>query len=376
MKARSASAILVMAAAAGVALMACRAQKTADATETLAPVVIGPENITVVAETTLVDGPSISGSLGAEREARVRAELGGSVLQVFAEPGQAVKQGQVLAQIEPQTAREQAAFTDALVRSLQNDLRLQQRNLERDKRLAEAGAVSTRAVEADSLAVSQAEASLAEANARQVVARRSLERATVRAPFAGIVSEQTASVGDVVKDGAELFTIVDPSSLRLEAQVPAEALQGLKVGTPVQFTVSGFRDERLTGRVTRIYPSVDPATRQVKILVTVPNPRQQLVVGLFAEGRVVASSRKGLTIPKAALDLKGVRPMVVQLDSGRLRHAEVALGLEDAVAELVEVTKGLAPGDTIILGSSRGLPEGTPAKVQVTAERSSASTAQ
>ena len=305
----------------------------------------------------------------------MRAELGGSVLQVYAEPGQAVKQGQVLAQIEPQTAREQATFTDALVRSLQNDLRLQQRNLERDKRLAEAGAVSTRVVEADSLAVSQAEASLAEANARQVVARRSLDRATIRAPFAGIVSEQTASVGDVVKDGTELFTIVDPSSLRLEAQVPAEALQGLKVGTPVQFTVSGFRDERLTGRVTRIYPSVDPATRQVKILVTVPNPRQQLVVGLFAEGRVVSSSRKGLTIPKAALDLKGVRPMVVQLDSGRLSRVEVALGLEDAVTELVEVTKGLAPGDTIVLGSSRGLPEGTPARVQVTAERTTASTA-
>ena len=103
MNVRSASVILVMAAAAGVALTACRAQKAADASEALAPVVIGPENITVVAETTLVDGPAISGSLGAEREARVRAELGGSVLQVFAEPGQAVKQGQVLAQIEPQT---------------------------------------------------------------------------------------------------------------------------------------------------------------------------------------------------------------------------------------------------------------------------------
>lgn len=374
MNVRRASALLMVTLAVGVTVTACRAKKDADAGEALAPVVIGPENITVVAETTLVDGPAISGSLGAEREARVRAELGGSVLQVMAEPGQSVKQGQALAQIEPQTAREQATFTDALVRSLQNDLRLQQRNLERDKRLAEAGAVSTRVVEADSLAVSQAEAALAEANARQVVARRSLERATVRAPFAGIVSQQMASVGDVVKDGTELFTIVDPSSLRLEAQVPAEALLGLKVGTPVQFTVSGFGDERLTGRVTRIYPSVDPATRQVKILVAVPNPRQQLVVGLFAEGRVVSSSRKAVTVPKAAVDLKGVRPVVVQLDSGRLKRVEVALGLEDAVAELVEVTKGLAPGDTIILGSSRSLPEGTPARVQVIAERATAST--
>lgn len=372
MKVRSVAAILVITAVGGVAFTACRAQKTADATETVAPVVIGPENVTVVAETTLVDGPPISGALGAEREARVRSEMAGSVLQVSAEPGQAVKAGQMLAQIEPQTAREQAAFTDALVRSLQNDLRLQQRNLERDKRLAEAGAVSARAVEADSLAVSQAEAALAEANARQVVARRSLERATVRAPFAGIVSDRTISVGDVVKDGTELFTILDPSSLRLEGQVPAEALQRLKVGTPVHFTLSGFQGDQLVGRVSRIYPSVDPATRQVKILVTVPNPRQELVVGLFAEGRIITASRRGLTVPQAAVDLRGVRPMVVQLKAGRLQHTEVTTGLEDTVAEQIEITSGLAAGDTVVLGSARGIPEATPARVQVAAERSTA----
>ena len=89
----------------GALLAGCQAGKSADAAETLAPVVVGPENISVAAKTTLLDGPSISGTLGAEREARVRAELGGSVLEVFAEPGQAVKAGQVLAQLEPQTAR-------------------------------------------------------------------------------------------------------------------------------------------------------------------------------------------------------------------------------------------------------------------------------
>ena len=353
----------------GTFVAGCGPRKAADATETEAPVVVGPENIAVAAKTTLLDGPAISGTLGAEREARVRAELGGSVLQVFVEPGQAVKAGQVLAQIEPQTAREQAAFTDALVRSLQNDLRLQQRNLERDKRLAEAGAVSARTVEADSLAVSQVEASLAEANARQVVARRALERSSVRAPFAGIVSDKTASVGDVVKDGTELFTVIDPTSLRLEAQVPADALSSLKVGTPVQFTVSGFRDEPLTGRVTRIYPSVDPATRQVRILVTVPNPNKQLVVGLFAEGRVIVVSRDAVTVPKGAIDLTGVRPMVSRVTGGVVERHEVQVGLEDAATEQVEITEGLAAGDTVLTGSVRGLPQGTPVRAQVPAER-------
>lgn len=360
---------LAMVSLAVVALAGCGDGSKADATAAVAPVVIGPENIAIVADTVLKDGPPISGTLGAEREARVRSELGGSVLQIYVEPGQAVREGQVLAQIEPQTAREQAAFSDALVRSLENNLRLEQRNLDRDKRLAEAGALSTRAVESDSLGVAQAQASLAEATARQVAAQRALDRSSVQAPFAGIVSDQQASVGDVVQNGTELFTIVDPSSLRLEAQVPAEALSQLRVGTAVQFTVSGFGDARLQGRVTRIYPSVDPTTRQVRILVTVPNPGQQLVVGLFAQGRVVTSERRGVTVPKAAVDLRGVRPAVSQVKDGRMVRTEVVLGLEDIVAELVEVTSGLAVGDTIVLGSSRGIAPGTPIRVQEPAER-------
>lgn len=355
----------------GIGLSGCADRTQGGESDEAAPIVIGPENIAVVRDTLLMDGPPISGTLGAEREARVRSELGGSVLQVLVEPGQGVSAGQVLVQIEPQMAREQAAFADALVRSLENDLRLQRRNLERDKRLAEAGALSDRAVESDSLAVAQAEAALAEANARQVVAQRALARASVRAPFAGVVSESMVSVGDVVQNGTELFTIIDPSSLRLEAQLPAQSLGGLRVGTAVQFTVSGFADRRLTGRVTRIYPSVDPATRQVRILVTVPNPGQRHVVGLFAEGRVVTSERQALTVPKAAVDLRGVRPTVSQVKNGRLVRTEVVLGLEDIVAELVEVASGLAVGDTIVLGSSRGIAAGTPIRVQNLAERAS-----
>ncbi len=358
--------LLLMLIAMGIA--GCGSKREAPRDE-LAPVVIGPENIVVVAETTLATGPTVSGALTAEREARVRSELGGSVLQVYAEPGQAVKAGQVLAQIEPQTAREQAAFASALVRSLENDLRLQNRNLERDRRLAEAGAVSPRTVEADSLAVSQAEAALAEARARRVVADRALDRSTVRAPFAGIVSARAASVGDVVRDGTELFTIVDPSSMRLEAQVPAAALKSLQVGSKVQFTISGVSDVTLTGTVSRIYPSVDPATGQVKVLVTIPNPGQRLIAGLYVDGRVVTEQRRGLTVPQGAVDERGTRPQVALLKGGRLERVNVTLGLADRVAELVEVTSGVAAGDTVVLGAARSLPAGTPARVRAAAEQ-------
>jgi RND family efflux transporter MFP subunit len=358
-------------ALAGFAFAACGGRPDASATDAQGPVVIGPENIAVVAETLLVDGPSISGSLAAEREARVNAELGGSVLQVHVEVGQSVAAGQPLAQIEPQSAQEQAQFTDALVLSFENNLRLAQRNLDRSKRLAAGGAMSTAQMEQDELAVAQAEATLAEARSRQTVAKRTLSRATVRAPFAGIVSVRSASVGDVVKDGTQLFTIVDPTTLRLEAQVPADYLRTLKVGTPVQFQLSGFGDQRLTGKVSRIVPVLDPATRQIQVLVTVANPDKSLVAGLFAEGRVITSSHRGLTVPQAALDVRGVRPAVVRLKGGRLERVEVQVGLRDRAAELTEVT-GVAVGDTVVLGSARDFQAGTPARVSAAAERVSA----
>ena len=175
----------------------------------------------------------------------------------------------------------------------------------------------------------------------------------------------------MVKDGTQLFTIVDPTSLRLEAQVPADFLRTIKVGTPVRFQLSGFGDQQLTGRVSRIVPVLDPATRQVQVLVSVPNPDRSLLAGLFAEGRVITSSHKGLTVPEGAIDARGVRPSVMRLKGGRLERVEVEVGLQDRIAELAEVT-GVAAGDTVVLGSARDIQAGTPARVGAAAERATA----
>ena len=91
----------------------------------------------------------------------------------------------------------------------------------------------------------------------------------------------------MVKDGTQLFTIVDPTTLRLEAQVPADYLRTLKVGTPVQFQLSGFGDQRLTGKVSRVVPAVAFETRPIYVLVLVAYTAKGLVAGLFAEGRVI-----------------------------------------------------------------------------------------
>ncbi len=354
---------------AALALGACGGTASGDVHGAMAPTVVGLENIAVAVETTLAEGPSISGQLVAEREARVRAELAGSVLETRAEPGQPVKAGQALATIDPTTAREAVLAARAQVRSAESTLALARRNLERSERLLAAGAVSERMLEDDTRAVAVAEAGLADARSRLAAAGQTLARATVRAPFAGIVSERSASAGDVVQPGTALFTVVDPSSLRLDAAVPVEALGALKVGTTVEFTLNGLGPEAFTGRITRINPVVDPVSRQVKLAVTLPNPGQRLVAGLFAEGRVITDTRTGVTVPRAALDTRGVRPVAARLRGGVVERVEVTIGLEDPVTERVEVAAGLAPGDTVLVGGAAALPAGTPVRVQAAAER-------
>lgn len=361
--------------AAGAALLAalglgaCGGTASGDARGAMAPTVVGLENIAVAVETTLAEGPSISGQLVAEREARVRAELAGSVLETRAEPGEPVRAGQVLAAIDPTTAREAVLAARAQVRSAESTLLLARRNLERSQRLLAAGAVSERALEDDTRAVAVADAGLADAQSRLASAGQTLARATVRAPFAGIVSERSASAGDVVQPGTALFTVVDPSSFRLDAAVPVDALGALKVGTTVEFTLNGLGAEAFTGRITRITPVVDPVSRQVKLAVTLPNPGQRLVAGLFAEGRVITDTRTGVTVPRAALDTRGVRPVAARLRGGVVERIEVTIGLEDPVTERVEVSAGLAPGDTLLVGGAAALPAGTPVRVQAAAER-------
>jgi len=332
----------------------------ADASATL----VGRENSTIARQETLQVGPSISGTLEAERSATVRAEVGGAVLAVLAEPGQPVEANAVLARIDETGFRDGVLSAQAAVRSAEINAALARRNAERSRRLAEAGAVAERELEQSEWILSTAETQLADAKARLASAEKQVEKTILRAPFSGIIGDRPVNAGDIVQPGMPLFIVVDPRSLKLEGALTAEALSGLKVGTPVRLSVSG-QTEPLEGRITRIYPTVDPATRQVRVTVALPNTGGRLIAGLFAEGRAVTTSRVSVVVPTAAVDRRGLRPFVVRVREGTVERVEVELGLIDPAREEAEIVTGLAPGDTLLLGGSRGLPEGT--RVQISA---------
>jgi membrane fusion protein (multidrug efflux system) len=358
---RTAAALFL--AAAALSATACKRGDADALPAKVETMLVGPENVSVVRAEQVRSGPAISGSLSPERSATIRAEMTGAVVQTYAEAGQRVSRGQALAQIDAAVLRDQALSARSAVTTAQSSYDIARREVERSQALSSAGAIADRDLERARNQLLSAQAQLATARAQLANVSKQLDKASVRAPFAGVVAQRQANAGDVVSPGTALFTVVDPGSMQLEAAVPAEALSQVRVGMPVEFSVNGYPNRSFTGRITRVNPVADPSTRQVHITAAIPNAGNTLVGGLFAEGRVSSETRTAPMVALSAVDERGLRPTVVRLKNGKIEKVEVTLGIRDAAAETVEITAGLAPGDTVLLGAARGISPGTPVKV-------------
>ena len=325
---------------------------------------VGRENVVSVAADDITVGPLISGELRARREATVRAELGGSVLAIGPEEGQAVRQGTVLVRVEARAQEDAYRSAQSQVRSAEESLAVAERELARTDRLVRGGALAERELESARNAAVAARAALDDAQARLASAKKALEDATVAAPIAGVVARRHVSQGDVVSSGTELYTIIDPSSMRLEASVPSEQLGAVSVGAAVNFEVRGYPGQTFLGRIERISPMADPVTRQVPIFVAIPNASGRLVAGLFAEGRVVQETRRALIVPLSAVNERDGAPWVLRVRDGKAERVDVALGLRDAQTERIEIASGVQEGDVLLVGAAQGLTPGTPVRIR------------
>jgi RND family efflux transporter MFP subunit len=350
-----------------VAVSACSKGDDAAAAERAKTeaMVVGPENITVATNGAIMTGPSISGTLEPEREAVLRAQVAGSVLQTYADQGQAVNAGAVLARIDASGIQDAYTSARAGLVAARNAADVAAKDLARNQKLLAAGAIAERDIDQSRRSSIAAQAALEDANSRLATAEKAYRSTTVTAPFSGVVSERPVSAGDVVQPGSALFTVVDPSSMRLEASVPAEQLASIRIGVPVNFTVSGYPGRQFVGRITRINPTADPTTRQVRIYVSIPNAGRALVGGLFANGRMSSATRMGLVVPASAIDVRGSAPTVMRVKQGKAEKVQVQIGLSDQSSETIEVISGIVAGDTLLLGAAQGITPGSAVRVSV-----------
>lgn len=359
---------LLVALGAAMAGAACSSAESPAAANTAPAVIeVGRENVVTVQNAEITVGPLISGDLRAQREATVRAELGGSVLQVVPDEGQAVRQGALLARIEARTQEDALRSAQSMVRSADESLSVAERELARTERLVAGGALAERELEAARNSAVLARAQRDDAQSRLASARKALADGTVRAPIAGTVARRHVNRGDVVSLGAELYTIIDPSSMRLEASVPSEQLSAIAIGAVVNFQVRGYPGQLFAGRIERISPMADSVTRQVPIFVTIPNVEGRLVAGLFAEGRVVQEVKRALVVPLTAVNERTGTPWVLRVRDGKTEKVDVTLGLRDPQTERVEIATGVSDGDVLLVGASQGMTPGTPVTVRTAA---------
>lgn len=338
-------------------------EQPAVAESTPTVVQLAPENTARAAVAELTSGPFISGQLVPAREATVRAQVGGPLVSLTVDRGRSVRAGDVIGRIAARDLDDAMASAQVAVKSAETALTVARSEAARTASLVKGGALAARDLEQANNMVTAAEAQVAAAKAREKSIWQQLDDTNVRAPLTGIVSERQASAGDIVSPGTPLVTIIDPSSMRLEAAVSSDQLDKVQPGAKVRFRVRGLSTDVFTGTIDRLTPTADPVTRQVTIFVTLPNIGGKLIAGLFAEGRVDAETRKGIIVPLSAIDESGPTPLVTRIRDGKAERVPVTLGLRQAEAELVEVTSGLTEGDVVVLGAARTLSTGTPVRV-------------
>ena len=321
-------------------------------------ITLSASDVQKVQRRALEEGVAVTGNLEPLETVDVRARLDGDLVGVYVREGERVAQGQVLARFEAgeQTSGRASAVAD--VTAAKGDLATAQWNLDQSRELFKAGAIPERDVRVADQAVATAQARLAAANARLNVASTSEQDTRVVAPTSGVVASRQVENGESVARGASLFTIVRSETLELQAAVPATQSEAIRVGQPVHFSAGG-RD--FEGRVARVNPTIDPASRSVTVYVQVPNASGAIRGGTFASGRIVIRSiPDALVVASAALRQSqgGGPPIVYRIAGQQLEPVSVETGIADQAAALTQVTKGLREGDVVVIGNVGTLGKG------------------
>lgn len=314
-----------------------------------APLLILPGDLIILRSGALASGPSITGSIEAERRADLRAEVSAVVLEVLKENGDPVRRGELLVRLDQTAIRDSLMAAEASARAAAQAYEQAERQYQRMLKLREAGLIAMQQLEDAEIQRNNAQSENEAARTRVVTARQQLERTEVRAPFDGIVSDRKVSAGDTAAVGKELMQVIDPTSMRYEGRVSADRVGEVAAGQRVTFRIQGFAETDFTGTVTRVNPAANSTTRQVEVLVRFDDPSQMPgVAGLYAEGRIETRSTQTLTIPTASIVRDGDHAFAWVVRDGTLQKVQVELGLRDARTGRYVVTSGLAEGDAVL----------------------------
>jgi membrane fusion protein, multidrug efflux system len=308
-------------------------------------------DVTPVRRGAVEEAVSITGNLQPLERVEVRARIEGELEDVLVREGELVRAGQLLARFESNEQESAAKSAEADRTAATTEVSTAEWNLEQTRELFKEGAVPERDVKAAEQTLATARARLAAAEQRVRAATEALRDTRVVAPVTAMVERRNAASGEHMSRGTSLFTVVRTETLELTGAVPARDANRVKTGQLVRFNADA---RTFTGRVARVSPTIDPASRSVGVYIQIPNAGGSLKGGTFASGRIVSRiSENTLIVPTNAVrqEMGTGAPYVYRIDGDMIERRAIQLGIIDEGIGIAEVTDGLEEGDRIVTGT-------------------------
>ena len=335
-----------------------------------------------------------TGTLMAEDQAAVAAEIAGRVVATPIERGTVVAQGDVLIRLSPAEADAQASEAEAnaaqiearlglkpgvafdvnTVPEVQNaraGFELAQNEFERIRSLLDQRVVSQsefdqrrtqmeaarQQYESAKNGAAQQYQALQAARARVALAHKAVADTVVRAPFAGLVAERLASTGDYVTKGLKVAVVVRVNPLRVQLTVPEQFVSAIAVGAPVNFEVDAYPGRQFTGKVRFISPALEANQRALTVEAVVANPDRELKPGLFATARIEQPQRTpAVLVPASAVQTTAGTSRVYIVNGDHVEERIVTVG--QTVDAQVEISNGLKAGERVATTNVAQLTDG------------------
>lgn len=294
------------------------------------------------------------GSLRSRQGVVLRPEVSGRIARLGFRDGARVKRGQLLVQLDDTLQRAQLQQAEA-------QAAIARTTLQRNRELLAQSFVSASAVD-------QSAAALEVAQAQVALAQAQLARMRIAAPFDGMAGISSVNVGDYVKDGADLVSVEDLSSMWVDFRLPERFIGRVSRGQPVEVRLDAMPGRSYEARVEAIDALLDANGRSLLVRAQLANPRGELRSGMFARARTVFAVRENaLLVPEEALVPLGGKQYVLKVvdgPAGKLaQRLEARIGAR--VPGKVEVLEGLAEGDVVVTAGQAQLTRPEPQPVRI-----------
>lgn len=296
----------------------------------------------------------VSGSLRAINGVNVTTSLAGLVQYIYFAPGDYVKQGMVLVQLNADAEIGQ-------LQSLQAQLELARITYERDQKQYAIQAVSKQTVDADFQNLRSLQGQVAQQKAI-------VEKKTLRAPFSGRTGILLVNLGQYLNTGDAVTSLQSLDPIYVDFYVPQQELDRIKNGQNVVVTTDSNSSKKYTGKITTINPAVDTDTRNVQVEATLPNAKYQLIPGMFVDVEVVTGSPiTYLTLPQTAVSYNPYGDIVYVVketgkdDNGKpiLTATQTFVVTGEARGDQVQILKGIQAGTTVVTSGQLKLKNGS-----------------